>query len=65
MQAALDAGPAAYGRTEDQRWTLARIALPIGRLFSAPELNPVEGAWSHLKRGLGNLATRGVDQLAA
>ncbi|MFD2414930.1 transposase [Amycolatopsis pigmentata] len=22
----------------------------------APELNPTEGAWSHVKRGLGNLA---------
>lgn len=30
----------------------------------APELNPVEGVWSHLKRGLGNLAARGIDQLA-
>lgn len=31
----------------------------------APELNPVEGVWSHLKRGLGNLAACGLDQLAA
>ena len=28
-------------------------------------LNPVEGAWANLKNGLGNLAVRGVDQLAA
>jgi len=31
----------------------------------APELNPVEGVWATLKNGLGNLAVRGVDQLAA
>jgi putative transposase len=31
----------------------------------APELNPVEGVWSHMKRGLGNLAACGLDQLAA
>ncbi|MDI6104671.1 transposase [Actinoplanes sp. NEAU-A12] len=27
----------------------------------APDLNPVEMLWSHLKRGIGNLAVRGVD----
>ncbi|HZN17107.1 MAG TPA: transposase [Micromonosporaceae bacterium] len=31
----------------------------------APDLNPAEGAWSHVKRHLGNLAARSVDQLAA
>lgn len=31
----------------------------------APELNPAEGVWANLKNGLGNLAVRGVDQLAA
>ncbi|MFE0177977.1 transposase [Streptomyces sp. NPDC059002] len=31
----------------------------------APELNPVEGVWSHLKRSLVNLAKRGIDQLTA
>jgi putative transposase len=31
----------------------------------APELNPTEGVWSHLKRGLGNLAACSTDQLAA
>jgi hypothetical protein len=31
----------------------------------APELNPTEGVWSHLKRGLGNLAACTTDQLAA
>lgn len=30
----------------------------------APEPNPVEGIWSHLKRGLGNLAARTTDELA-
>jgi transposase len=31
----------------------------------APELNPAEGVWSHLKRGLGNLAACSTDRLAA
>jgi transposase len=30
----------------------------------APELNPVEAVWSHLKRSLANLTKRDVDQLA-
>ena len=30
----------------------------------APELNPTEGVWSHLKRSLGNLASRTIDQLS-
>ena len=33
LQAALDGGPAAWGRGEDQRWTLARVTTLIGRLF--------------------------------
>ena len=33
LQAALDGGPAAWGWAEDQRWTLARVATLIGRLF--------------------------------
>jgi transposase len=33
LEAALDAGPAAYGWDEDQRWTLARVTQLIGRLF--------------------------------
>jgi transposase len=32
-QAALDGGPAAWGWDEDRRWTLARVATLIGRLF--------------------------------
>ena len=31
----------------------------------APDLNPAEGIWANLKNGLGNLAARDVDQLAA
>jgi putative transposase len=31
----------------------------------APELNPTEGVWAHLKRDLGNLVACSVDQLAA
>jgi transposase len=30
---ALEQGPAAHGYTEDQRWTLARVADLIARLF--------------------------------
>jgi putative transposase len=29
----------------------------------APEVNPVEPAWSHLKRSLANLAKRDITQL--
>jgi hypothetical protein len=43
----------------------ARCWLTVFRLPPyAPELNPAEGVWSHLKRGLGNLAARSTDQLA-
>lgn len=31
----------------------------------APDLNPTEGVWSHVKTSLGNLAATGVDHLAA
>jgi len=33
LQAELEAGPAAHGWSEDQRWTLARVAELIHRLF--------------------------------
>ena len=36
LRAALDLGPAAYGWEEDQRWTLARVAALIRRLFRVP-----------------------------
>jgi len=43
----------------------ARDWLTVIRLPSyAPDLNPTEGVWSHLKRGLGNLAATGIDDLA-
>jgi putative transposase len=31
----------------------------------APDLNPVEHVWSHVKRSLGNLAVHGIDDLAS
>ena len=31
----------------------------------APDLNPVETVWSHLKRSIDNLAVAGVDHLQA
>ncbi len=40
---------------------LTEVRLPS----CAPELNPAEGAWPDMKNGLGNLAARDVDQLAA
>jgi putative transposase len=44
----------------------ARDWLHVIRLPAyAPDLNPVEHVWSHLKRGLGNLIVHGIDQLAA
>lgn len=33
LEQALEQGPAAAGWTEDQRWTLARVARLIGRMF--------------------------------
>jgi transposase len=33
LRAALEGGPAAWGWDQDQRWTLARVATLIGRLF--------------------------------
>jgi putative transposase len=44
----------------------ARDWLHVIRLPAyAPDLNPTEAVWSHLKRSLGNLAVRGVDHLLA
>ena len=40
---------------------LTEVRLPA----YAPDLNPAEGAWANMKNGLGNLAVRDVDQLAA
>ena len=33
LKAHLDQGPAVHGRSEDRRWTLARISTPIVELF--------------------------------
>ncbi len=42
----------------------AREWLHVIRLPAyAPELNPVEHVWSHIKRGLGNLLVWGLDEL--
>lgn len=44
----------------------ARDWLHVIRLPAyAPDLNPAEHVWSHVKRGLGNLIVHGIDQLAA
>jgi DDE superfamily endonuclease len=44
----------------------ARDWLTVYRLPPyAPELNPVEAVWSHLKRSLANLAKRNFSQLTA
>ncbi len=40
---------------------LTEVRLPA----CAPELHAAEGAWANMKNGLGNLAVRDVDQLAA
>jgi len=40
---------------------LTEVRLPA----CAPDLNPAEGVWANMKNGLGNLAARDVDQLAA
>ncbi len=40
---------------------LTEVRLPA----CAPELNAAESAWANMKNGLGNLAARDVDQLAA
>ncbi|GGT47597.1 hypothetical protein GCM10010176_107850 [Nonomuraea spiralis] len=45
----------------DTRPWLTVFSLPT----YAPELNPVETVWSHLKRGLGNLVPCTLDELAA
>jgi transposase len=44
----------------------ARDWLHVIRLPAyAPDLNPTEHVWSHLKRSLGNLAVHGIEHLAA
>ena len=48
--AQLEAGQAAYGWQQDQRWTLARVAAPVTRLFGVPY--PLHGV-SYLLHRLG------------
>jgi putative transposase len=49
-----------------KRLVAARPWLHVYQLPTyAPELNPVEAVWSHLKNSLANLAKRTVDQLLA
>jgi transposase len=44
----------------------ARDWLHVIRLPAyAPDLNPIEHVWSHVKRGLGNLIVHGIDHLVA
>lgn len=44
----------------------ARSWLTVYQLpLYAPELNPVEGVWSHLKRSLANLTKHSLDELTA
>src|SRR4051794_32719679 len=43
----------------------ARSGHEVRLPYYAPDLNPTETVWSHLKRSIGNLAVRGVDQLLA
>lgn len=52
---------AAMRQMIDARDWLHVIRLPA----YAPDLNPTEGIWSHLKRSIGNLAVHGVDHLQA
>jgi hypothetical protein len=47
--------------TDAHRDWLTVVRLPA----YAPDLNPAEGAWANMKNGLGNLAARNVDELAA
>jgi hypothetical protein len=53
-----------HGSTVMKRLVAARPWLHVFRLPAyAPELNPVEALWSHLKKSLANLAKRTIDQL--
>ena len=47
--------------TQTHRDWLTVVHLPA----YAPDLNPVESMWANLKRSLGNLSARNVDELAA
>ena len=48
-----------------RRFVAAHDWLNVVQLPSyAPDLNPTEGVWAHVKHDLGNLAARSTDQLA-
>lgn len=52
--------------TEMRRLIAARPWLTVFYLPAyAPEVNPVEAVWAHMKKSLANLAMRTVDQLIA
>ena len=51
----------AMKRLIGQRAWLSVVLLP----FYAPDLNPAEGIWSHVKRSLASLAACGLDRLEA
>ena len=43
----------------------ARTWLTVVRLPAyAPDLNPTEGVWAWMKRGITNIAVHGIDHLA-
>jgi hypothetical protein len=49
-----------------RRYIAGRAWLTVFQLPPyAPELNPTEGVWSLLKRGMANLASRTIDEVAA
>jgi transposase len=49
-----------------RRLIAARLWLTVHQLPPyAPEFNPVEGVWSHLKRSLANLTKHSLGQLTA
>jgi putative transposase len=48
LEASLDAGPAAHGWLEDQRWTLARVTALIKELFGVDYT--FKGVWLLLHR---------------
>ncbi|GAA3467331.1 hypothetical protein GCM10018965_018830 [Nonomuraea roseola] len=52
---------AAIRRLVERRVQLTVILLPA----YAPELNPVEVVWAHLKRSLANLAKKTLNELRA
>jgi putative transposase len=48
LEAVLEAGPAAFGFGDDQRWTLKRIKTVIGRLFHVGYTE--QGVWKLMRR---------------